>query len=343
MTRKNYKVIVCEGRDQVGKADAILTFSKKMIELGVPVTYSSFPIYASPFGTIIRLFLRQGLDNFHFEPIRELKIKMAFYALDRLQFMDVLLSNKKSKETLILLDRSPFSNAVSIAYGLANTPKAQDPAVINELVDFAFDLENYMIKTMNLTNCVIQLVSENNSWSNVRNESNDINENEKVQFAADKIYDMYAEKIGSGWRKITTKTGDGWRDRNDIYGDILSFLGERIDTNSLIHRKNMLGIRYEIGIEEILKHMYKGQELPEGVVCKYLNALRTNDKDTMHDSGCLIGTETGKTCKIMKIAHKDVRISMKKITDEIPEIFDVIEYFISKNFVDKFVKAINEK
>jgi len=342
MPKSSYKVIVCEGGDQVGKADAILTFSEKILDMGIPVTYSSFPVYATPFGTIIRLFLRQGLDEFKFPKIRELKAKMAMYALNRLEFMDVLLSNTRSKDTLILLDRSPFSNALTIAYGLANMEEMKNYGVLNELLDYAFELESFMIKKMDLTNCVAQLVSENRNWNNVRNEKSDINENEDVQKAADRIYSMYADRIGNGWKQIVTKTDDGWRDRDEIFNDIYNFLTERVGELETKEEKGMLRVRYEIGIEEILKHIYKGEVLPEGIVCKYLNALRGNDKDSMHKYGCLIGVEVGKTCRTMKFKNKGVRDAAKKIVKEVPEVLDLLSYFISKDFPDKFLKAINE-
>lgn len=338
---KNYKVIVCEGGDQVGKADAILTFSEKMLEMGIPVTYSSFPMYATPFGTIIRLFLRQGLDDLKLDKNRELKVKMAMYALNRLEYMDVLLAHKTSKDTLILLDRSPFSNAVTIAYGLANMPDIRDEKVLNELIDFALKLDGFMIKTMKLTNCVVQMVSEDRSWDNVRKETADINENEDVQMAADRIYGMYAKRIGEGWKQIVTRTENGWRDRKDIYTDILTFLESRIDMSELPRDRKMLKIRYEIGIEEVLKHIYKGEDLPEGIIRRYLTALRNNDKDSMHNYGCIIGVEVGRTCKMMHFSHQKVRQAMRDIVQDVPETLKLLEYFISKEFKDKFVDAIN--
>lgn len=339
---KNYKVIVCEGGDQVGKADAILTFSEKMLDLGIPVTYSSFPIYATPFGTIIRLFLRQGLDDLKLDKSRELKVKMAMYALNRLEYMDVLLAHKNSKNTLILLDRSPFSNAVTIAYGLANMSDIRDEKVLNELIDFALKLDGFMIRTMKLTNCVVQMVSENRSWDNVRKETADINENEDVQMAADRIYGMYAKRMEDGWKQIVTRTDDGWRDREEIFNDIKDFLKSRVDISTLPRSRKMLKIRYEIGIEEILKHIYRGGDLPEGIVCRYLVALRNNDKDSMHNYGCIIGVEVGRTCKMMHFSHQKVRQAMRDIVKDAPETLKLLEYFISKEFKDKFVEAINE-
>lgn len=340
-TNKNYKVIVCEGGDQVGKADAILTFSEKMLDLGIPVTYSSFPIYATPFGTIIRLFLRQGLDDLKLDKNRELKVKMAMYALNRLEYVDVLLAHKKTKDTLILLDRSPFSNAVTIAYGLANMPEVRDEKILNELIDFALKLDGFMIKTMKLTNCVVQMVSEDRSWDNVRKETADINENEDVQAAADRIYGMYAQRFGKGWKQIVTKTGSGWRDRKEIFNDIRKFLESRVDISALPKSRKILKIRYEIGIEEILKHIYKGEDLPEGIICRYLTALRNNDKDSMHNYGCIIGVEVGRTCKVMHFSHKEVRNALRDIVEDVPEVLKLLEYFISKGFKDKFVDAID--
>ncbi|MBU1119760.1 hypothetical protein KKA50_00990 [Patescibacteria group bacterium] len=342
MPNANYKVIVCEGGDQVGKADAILTFSEKMMDMDVPVTYASFPIYATPIGASIRLFLRNGLDDLNLPKIEELKVKMALYALNRLEFMDVLLSHSFYKKTLILLDRSPFSNAVTIAYGLTNMEEAKDAKIIDGLIDYALELDQLMIKKMKLDNCVVQMVSEDRSWDNVRNETADINENIEVQKASDQTYKMYAERVGAGWKQIITKKVDGWRDRGEIFDDIYEFL---ISRNGALEPKGkkMIRIRYEIGIEEILLNMYKGYTLPEGIVTRNLKALRSNDKDTMHNTACLIGVDVGKTCKIVRFRNKRVRNSAKKIIDEHPAIIQVIQHFINKDFADKFVKAINER
>lgn len=343
MPTTNYKTIICEGGDQTGKADAILTFSEKILNMGIPVTYASFPVYATPFGTAIRLFLRQGLEDLKLSKLKELKAKMAMYALNRLEFMDVFLSNPKFKDTVIVLDRSPFSNALTVAYGLANYPEMRNYGMLNQLIDYAMELDGFMIKKLNLTNCVFQTVTEDDNWDNVRHEDADINENEKVQKAAMQIYDMYEDRIKEGWKKILTKTKDGWREREAISDEIYRFFIDRVGDITDKKVRSMLRIRYEIGIEEILKHIYKGEVLPEGVVCEYLKALRTNDKDNMHKFGCMIGTEVGVTCKTMSFKNKGVRQAARKIVNEVPEVLDVLSYFISEDFPDKFLKAIDDK
>lgn len=340
MPKSNYKVLVCEGGDQVGKGDAILTFSVNMTNMNIPVTYSSFPIYASPFGTVIRLFLTGKLKQFDFEKEKELKIMMAFFALNRLEFMEILLSHPESKETLILLDRSPFSNAVTIAYGLASE-YLHDEKKLNEFIDYAMKLDSFMIKKMNLTNCVVQLVSED-MWNNKRRDNKDIYEKKDAQEAADRIYDMYAKRIGDGWKKILTKTKKGWRDREEIFNDIYTFTLER--NNKIVNqgRRSILKYRYEIGIEEVLQNIYKWVVYPEGLVNNYLKALHSNEKEKMYEYGVEVGLAVGRTCKAIRIKNSGVKRAMKQITTELPEIYDVLSVLIAPRFADKFRKAINE-
>jgi thymidylate kinase len=339
-TKSNYKVVCCEGGDQVGKADAILTFTKKMMELGVNVTYGSFPIYATPIGVCIRLFLRQGLPESNISEKEALKIKMALYALNRLEFMDILLSHPQYKDTLILLDRSPYSNAVTIAYGVTNSPKLKGKEQIDSLIDYAFELESFMRRKLNTKNCVVQMVSEDRSWNNVRNEKADINENESVQKASDEIYQMYAKRIGAGWKEIVTKKKEGWRGREEIFNDIYNFSVERLGKIRSAE-KGIVSVINEIGIAEILKSMYRGCVLPEGLVTQHLKSLRENDKDMMHDTACIIGVEIGQSCKLVVVKHKAVREAMLKILDDNPGVYDVLKYFISDAFVDKLKKGLD--
>lgn len=341
MSNSNYKVVICEGGDQVGKGDAILTFSVNMTNMNIPVTYSSFPIYATPFGTTIRLFLRGQMKQFDFEKEKELKVMMALFALNRLEFMDILLSHPESKKTLILLDRSPFSNAVTIAYGVASE-YLHDEKKLNEFIDYAMKLDNFMIKKMNLTNCVVQLVNEE-EWNSTRSKGDkDIEEKKEVQEAAERIYDMYAKRVGNGWKKIVTKTKVGWRDRSDISEDIYSFVVERNGDISKLGKRTMFKYRYEIGIEEVLKNIYKWVTYPEGLVNSYLEALRNNDKEKMYEYGIQVGLAVGQTVREVRIKNRSVKKAMREIVTELPEIYDVLSVLVAPRFANKFRKAISE-
>lgn len=337
-----YRVVACEGGDQVGKADAILNFSQRILEMGLPVTYASFPIYATPIGTCIRQFLRNGTEEFGIEPIKDLKVKMSLYALNRLEFMNVLLSKREYKRTLILLDRSSFSAAVTIAYGIANNEELEDEEKVKELMEYGLDMEKLMIGKLRLSHCVVQMVAKDSPWENVRNEKKDINETDDVQGKVSYVYDLYSQKFGNGWRKIVTRTPEGWRDRGDISKDMYDFVSGRGVLEGLERKDGLVSVRYEIGIEEILKHIYHGEILREGLLLQYLNALRGNDKDTMHVLGCEIGESVGRTCKCILFSNREVRESARRICAELPEVYMIFQKYIGEEFVAKFKKAIDE-
>jgi len=337
MPKRNYRVISCEGGDQFGKADAILTFSKKFLERGVSITFSSFPIYASPFGTIIREFLKNGMQDFQFPPIKELRIKMALYALDRLQFLDVLLSNPEYKKTLILLDRSSFSNAVTLAYGIVYIDGLKKKEIEN-LVKYAFWLDGLMIRKLKLKNCIAQMVSSDDSWSNVRNEQKDINENAEVQRVTDKAYNLYQKRIGEGWRKIATKTKKGWRDREDIFNDLYDFVVERTGEFNL----EVFPKKYIINIEEVLENSYPGSVVNQQDINKYLKALNENDKDTMHEYGMKVGVQIGHSCKEFVLKNKDVQQMFCKILRKHPDILKVLTQYMGEEFGNKVLESMDE-
>ena len=340
MRSKNYKVVSCEGGDQFGKADAILTFSKKFLDSGVSITYSSFPIYATPFGTVIRKFLKNGLDDFKFSPVKELKIKMALYALDRLQFLDVVLSNPEYKKTLILLDRSSFSNAVTLAYGIVNIKDFRRKEDMNSFLRYAFWIDGLMIRKLGLKNCVVQMVSGDSSWDNVRGEEHDINENTDVQRITEKTYKIYQERVGDGWKRITTKTKDGWVDREEIFKNIYDFVVERYgEFNLEVFPKKLV-----INIEEILDNSYPSAVVKKGDIKGYLEALNGNDKDSMHEYGIKIGEQIGLSTKEFILNNEEVQEMFSKIIrrKSDTDILEVIKRYLGEGFVDKVLEAIDK-
>lgn len=339
----NYGVVCCEGGDQVGKADMILALSDRLLSEGNLVTYSSFPLYASPWGAVVRYSLKNGLEDFSFSSLSdELKTRMSFFALNRLEFMDVLLSNPRYKDTIILLDRSPFSLAVTIGYGLASEDDVNEKEKVNELIDYALDLEKFMIKKMNLKNCVVQLSSENREWEHIRSEKGDMFERKGVQDGAEIVYQLYADRIGEGWKNVITKTEDGWRPREEISDEVYAFLISRLGDIGGQNNTSMYRVRYEIGIEEILGSIYQGQELPSGILTKYLKALRENEKDLMYKYAYDIGVKTGKSCQIVKFQNKGVRKAIRGIIEQDPKILEIATKVLSPEFVDKFSRAVDE-
>lgn len=337
MKTGSYRVVSCEGGDQCGKADAILGFLKKFEERGVSITYSSFPIYASPFGTVIRKFLKNGLSDFNFDQKDELKIKMALYALDRLQFLDVILQNPDYKETLVVLDRSSFSNAVTLAYGVVYMKDLTDKE-LNSLVRYALWLDNLMIKKLHLEKCVIQMLSEADVWENVRHEDMDINENVEIQRVTDEMYELYEERVGIGWKKIVTKTNRGWNDRNKIFNDIYNFVVSRHGEFNL----EVFPKKYTINIQEILKNSYPDAVVDQEDVDKYLKALNENDKDTMHEYGIKVGEQIGKSAERFVFKSEKVQEKFCRIIKKEPDVLLVLEKYLDKNFKDIVMESVDK-
>lgn len=336
-------MVCCEGGDQVGKADMILALSERLLSEGNLVTYSSFPIYASPWGAVVRYSLKSGLGDFSFDSLSdELKTRMSFFALNRLEFMEILLSNPRYKDTIILLDRSPFSLAVTIGYGLANEDGVNEREKVNELIDYALDLEKFMIKKMNLKNCVVQLSSKNRDWEHIRSEKGDIFERKGVQDGAEEVYHLYADRIGEGWKNVITKTESGWRPREEISDEVYTFLISRLGELGGQNNTGMYKVRYEIGIEEILGSIYQGQELPSGILTKYLKALRENEKDLMYKYAYEIGVKTGESCQVVRFKNKGVRKAIRGIMERDPKILEIASKVLTPGFVDKFSRAVGE-
>jgi hypothetical protein len=330
----DYKTVCVEGGDQVGKADAVLNFSSKVLEQGTSVTYISFPVYASPFGGSIRMFLRNGLESMDMDPYEELSTKMAMYALDRLQIFDVLLSEKKYRDSLIIMDRSPFSNAVTIGYGIANIQDIAEGDV-QDFVQYALALEGDMIKKFSFDECVLHLISTSSVWGNVRGERRDINENSDVQLATEKAYNLYGEIIGDGWTQLITKTESGWREREEIYSDILKFTNERVGDFPITPNPGF----FTLNIREILG-MYEGAEVEDLLVEKYLDALMNNEKEDMHDYGIEVCLALGKTFSNIRFRNSEVLKAFKKVLKMAPKTLDIMDMYVDPNFSSKVIKSV---
>lgn len=338
MSKQSYRVVSCEGGDQCGKGDAILTFRKKFLEEGVSIIFSSFPIYATPFGTCVRKFLNNGMEAFDFDPRKELKVKMALYALDRLQFLDVILSNPEYKKVLILLDRSSFSSAVTLAYGVVNIKDLTNEE-INEYIKYALWLDNLMIRKLRLKECVVQMIALNTSWDNLRDGGQkDINENVDIQTMTEKTYDLFQDEIGEGWKKVVTKMDKGWADRKDIFKEIYDFVISRYGEFNL----EAFPKDYSVNVEEIIKNSYPGAKVKKEDIKQYMNALINNKKEPMYIYSIKIGEQVASSSKDFIMQDKDVQRKYHIIFKKLPELYDVLERYLGKDFRNLVKESVEE-
>jgi len=335
MTSQSYRVASCEGGDQVGKADAILNLRNELINKSVPVTYSSFPIYATPLGTAIRMVLKNGFDDSNMDKFEKIGIKMSLYSLNRLEFLDILLSSEIYSKTLILLDRSSFSSAVSIAYALCSDSRfgKEDS---EKLVDLALELDSLMIEKLNLRKCVLELVSESNDWGDIRGANRDLHEHHDIQILSNEIYKIYARKIGDGWNQIVTKDESGWRKREEILKDIV----KKIDESFGEFKPNRLVKNREVGIDEIVRSLYPNSCIEKGDVKIYEKSLYENDKDMMYEYACKLGISIANSCKSVEFQNKDVKDAFRNIVTRYPKIYNVLSECVGENYIKRLQEGL---
>lgn len=333
---ESYGVISVEGGDQVGKGDATGRMLSELESDGVNITYTSFPIYSTPIGSTIRSLLKEGCPESVLDKESNLSVRMALFALNRLEFMDVYLNDRKYKDTLLVFDRSPYSNAVTIGYGLSLLGGWND-SVVQEYVDKAMDYDSLMIFKLALDRCVVQLKSQEDEWKNIRGEGTDHYEKKDVQERCNEVYSMYKDIVGAGWNVVVTKSNEGWRSRDEIWGDIDSILLKTYGSMDEIRR----GRRYDIGFKEIVDSIYPRASYGKGVYSSYSQALKGNVKDLMYEKGVELGRGVANSCLNIRLRKKEVRDEFRRIVLDTPEVMSVFRYFLGERFVAKLCRTLD--
>jgi hypothetical protein len=337
-----YQSIVIEGGDQIGKGDATQYLCKKLYEENIKVYRLSFPLYASPIGFSIRCFLKNDVRNIpSLKDVvgtkRELEIKMVMYALNRLEAVESILRSSKIKEGILVFDRSPYSNALTLAYGLGGLKNVTLPEV-DELIDLGLELEKYMIDILSLKNCVIHLVADTGKegWNLSRVDENDLYEQKDVQKVADIVYDMIGQKVGDGWKKVYTKIDGKWRDRGDIYKDIRGFVDSRVDLNTSKSKEEPV----LIDILDVSKDIFNLDISHIDGVNEYLNAISECDKGTIYEKSREISTYICKNMVDIDIQSSDVLNQFRNILEKYPECIDILNHFLPNEYGDKLSKYV---
>lgn len=267
------KSIDFEGSDQVGKGETANEIAQKYCSEGIDTTLISFPYYATPIGYCIREVLTGGFtDSVAISESREVYVKMALFALNRLEILNSILSSQH--RGIYIFDRGPFSNALTIAHYLVN--EGSSKANLDDLVDTAIDLDRYFIKVLSIDNCVIRLQTEEDVWVQNRGERGDLHENSDVQERSREVYEKFATRIGPGWTNITTKEKGGWRDREVIKDDCVAFASSRLGIYGRRYRARRTP-KY-IGIEAVQKDLYRGSKVDLKMRETWFSAIKSNNK-----------------------------------------------------------------
>ena len=331
------KSIDVEGSDQVGKGDAVKNIAQEYCDRGIDTTIISFPYYATPIGYCIREVLTEGFaSDVDINEEREVDVKMALFALNRLEILNSILS--ATREGIYIFDRGPFSNALTIAYFLVNeVPNTRD---VEELVDIAMDLDEYFRNILNIDNCVIRLQTEEGIWVQNRGEKGDLHENSDVQEKSKEVYARFESKVGSGWTNITTKKAEGFREREDIKNDCVDFASARLGIYG--RRSRAKRVPKYIGVESIQDDLYIGSEIDKEVRKDWLNAIRSNDKTEIYSLGKLIAKHIAETADTVQWYNEGIRNEIRRIIELNPEILSVLEYMYGEKFVINFLQSIHE-
>ncbi len=340
MTKSDYRVLSCEGGDQVGKGDSLNFLLDRLVgDEQVNVVTTSFPIYGTPIGNTIRVFLKEGGEKFDLAPREELEVKMALFALNRLEFLEVFLSEEMDENSLILFDRSAFSNALTIAYAMKKIPDI-DKKEVQELVKMALDLDSLLIKTLNLTNCVVCLTSEGGNWENARGGDIDLHEDSEVQEYANYVYSLYQEVVGEGWKNVVTRGDGGWRGREEIFMEIREFVQERL--GNFVKTKDR-GERRDIGIKEIMKNIYIGSNVETDLLEEYVSSIRNNDKNLMYVTSAEVKEGICSTYERILFKNRTVRDAFREVCEKCPKIAVVLSFNLGAEFVNNLTKALEDE
>jgi thymidylate kinase len=342
------KSIVIEGGDQVGKGDTVKELVKEFQAEKISVCTFSFPQYATPLGFAVRRFLSEGvkeLDGIEGSR-RELEVRMMMYALDRLQALESILRVPEEKRGVLLFDRGPFSNALTIAYGstkLENFSK-QD---MQELAELGYTMENYLINRLNLDNCVIQLIEEkdeingNGIWRPSRVEGEDQYETEAVQRKAEITYREFKKIVNEGWKEIVSKDRNGkWIPREERNKAVREFMNTRVNISGL---SNPMKVTVEtFNVYDIAKSIYGVDISSWQETDPFYYALIDNDKRNMYELGGVIANRIVSQCEEITIKDEGVKRAMYNILEEYPECLTLLDQYYGVEFVEKLRKAVYE-
>jgi len=337
MGAESYGSICIEGGDHLGKGDATSKLREGLELEGINTTYVSFQIYSTPLGTCIRSMLKDGsISEKTVSKENNLEIRMALFALNRLEFLDIYLSEPKYWNTLLLFDRSSFSNAVTIGYGISLEGEL-DRRKMQEYINIALDLDSLMISKLGLDRCIVQLKMENREWMNMREKEADIHEKKEVQERTSEVYGMYKEIFREQWHEVITRDENDWRSREEIFENIHNILLSTYGDMGEIRQ----GSEFKIDFGEVVDSLYPKAEYNKGDYLKYKEALKNNDKPNMYLYGMSLGKSVAKSCINIRFSNKEVQDEFRRIISIVPQVMNVYEYFLGKVFVNKLRRALD--
>lgn len=340
----NYRSVCIEGGDQIGKGDVTNYLLGKFERDNVKIFKLSFPMYSTPFGTIVRKTLEEGFPSIPEirmieDSKRGLEVKMMLLAINRLEALESILATFKNKKAYFLLDRSPYSHAVTISYGLGGLKCILNEGV-DKLVNLMFNTEKLFIEKLGLSECVIHLMADygKRGWVKERSDG-DLYEVREVQKVVDDVYSKIADIVGFGWSRIYTKSKGVFRNREDIYKEVDGVLGsfkfeKSVKPKSEIH-----------DILQVARDVYRMDISELDSYSEYFENIEIDDNERNRETyklACEIGRYIANNCPSVTFNDPDVRDNIGEIIKMYPEVLALVESHLGGGFLNKFNDSLDE-
>jgi hypothetical protein len=144
--------------------------------------------------------------------------------------------------------------------------------------------------------------------------------------------------VGKGWKNITTKDINGWRDREQIKRECMEFVSSR-GLLDKIEKKNGERIRY-LGIGDIQKSLYLGSDISNNLKRGWRNAIRTNNKKKVYLLAESISQAFVGTTEPVSWCNEQIAEEVGRFFREYPEISDIIINKYGSGFLTNFLKIV---
>lgn len=332
-----------EGGDQIGKGEVTDYLFKKFQKEKISIYKLSFPMYSTPFGYLVRKSLEDGFFNIsQLKEIvgtrRELEVKIALFAINRLEVLESILRKFGSSKTYFLLDRSPYSQAVTIAYGLGGLKSIKEGEV-DELIKLVFKLENLFLKTLGLSECVLHLKADygKKGWVKTRSD-NDLYEIKSVQEKVDSIYERMGGIVGDGWYRIYTKKNGEFRSRQDIQKEV-DIVVDSLNFKSVANSKSEI-----FDVLQVAEYIYGVDLKNVETYRKYFRNIELDDNERNKETYSLayeIGEYIVKKSKKVYFMDINVKKNVKLFLRLYPEVLFLLEYYFGIKFLKEFRGGLN--
>ena len=339
-----FRSIVIEGGDQIGKGDVTHYLLRSFSDKKINIFKISFPMYSTPFGYIVRKTLKNGFSEVKdvkdiIGTKREIELRMIIYALNRHEALESILRHLGNKDVYFLLDRSPYSSALTISYGLGGL-KSIKKNEVRDLVKLGLSFEQPFINTLNTEECVLHLMADfgETGWKRSRTDG-DLYEVKGIQEVADDVYAEIASIVGKGWNRIYTKENGEFRNRIDIYKEV----DKVVDALSYNSEENGSGSIYDV--LKVAEDVYNVKLSNLESYKRYFKNIEedSNEKNKeTYELACEIAQYTVKNCDNVIFKNKEVKNNAKKLLDLYPEIFMLLNYYFGNEFTQKLKEGIYE-